>query len=129
MASRHDSPGRLAPGARTGYEDAVRLASSTALLALLAACGGHRSEADIRADFASYLGGRRACDGDAACVLVSPGCPLGCSVAVNRAHADEVEAYGRALVREYERRGQRCDYDCAPTAARCEGGSCTVVPQ
>jgi hypothetical protein len=93
----------------------------------LAAVGCGRSEEDVQKEFDAFVAEANACQQDADCVLVSPGCPLGCFVAVSSAKKAEVEEKARELIDEYQAGGQRCDYDCiAPGAITCAAGRCQV---
>lgn len=117
------------------YSGAVR-AHPIVLGALLAGCAlasglvGCAPSADqIQADFDEHVAARGACTVDADCAVISPGCPLGCFVAVRADAAEECEAYARELIASYERGGSRCAYDCVvPGPPRCEAGSCRVDP-
>ena len=71
------------------------------------------SEEDVQADFARIVESSNRCELDGDCVSVSPGCPLGCGVSVNRAQAAKVLARGHALIADYERYGRSCEYDCS----------------
>ncbi len=44
-------------------------------------------EAEIQAEFDSYVAARQSCEVDSDCGLVYPGCPLGCYVVVATDHA------------------------------------------
>jgi hypothetical protein len=93
----------------------------------LAAAGCGRSEEEVQKEFDDFVAASNACQQPADCVLVSPGCPLGCFVAVSSAKKAEVEEKARDLIDEYQAGGQRCDYDCiAPGALLCEAGRCQV---
>lgn len=90
-----------------------------------ASCG--KSEEDVREEFAEVVAGANACQQASECVLVSPGCPLACFVAVNSAKKAEVEEKARELVEDYESLGQSCEYDCAvPGPIECVAGRCDV---
>lgn len=96
-----------------------------ALGLLAAACG--RSEEDIQSEWDDTVAGANTCQTAADCALVSPGCPLGCFVAVNSAKKAEVAAKAQELISEYESGGRACDYSCvAPGAIECAEGRCAV---
>lgn len=97
------------------------------MFALLGACAP--SSEDIRADFDEHVARSSTCSVDADCAVISPGCPLGCFVAVRADAADACEAYARDRITAFERAGTSCDYDCvAPGTPRCEAGACVVDP-
>lgn len=90
-----------------------------------ASCG--RSEEDVQQEFTEFVAESNACQKASECVLVGPGCPLGCFVAVNSEKKAEVEAKARELVEDYESVGQSCAYDCAaPGPIECVAGHCDV---
>ena len=41
------------------------------------------------------------------------GCPLGCQVAINAKHKQQVERRARELIDDYETGGRSCAYDCS----------------
>lgn len=86
-----------------------------------------RSVDDITQDFNEVVAASNACTEVSECVLVIPGCPLGCFVAVNSAKKAEVEEKARELVEEYENEvaGFPCAYTCvAPDPLECVEGHC-----
>jgi hypothetical protein len=86
------------------------------------------SEEEVQADFNRIVDKSNACAADSECVLVSPGCPLGCSVAVNREQASRVERAARDLIDDYESGGRSCDYDCVgPLEPVCVSEKCELV--
>src|SRR5215207_2047089 len=90
------------------------------LLVALAAAACGRSQEDIEAEWDETVAGANACQSAADCVLVSPGCPLGCFAAVNSSKKAEVEAKAADLVDEYESGGMACAYSCiAPGPLEC----------
>jgi hypothetical protein len=92
---------------------------------LLAGCGPSAEE--IQAEFEDHLAANDSCTADTDCTVISPGCPLGCFVAVRADRADACEARARELIDDYESGGESCDYDCAaPGPVRCEAEHCTV---
>jgi len=81
---------------------------------------GCLSEADVTEtiEVAGY------CSEDSDCVVIYPGCPLGCYAAVNRAEVETVEA---KIERYHNQQSNECLYDCAaPTDPWCEAGQCVV---
>lgn len=86
-----------------------------------------RDEQEIRAEFQAAVDGASSCEVAADCVSVSPGCPLGCEVAVHHSKRAEIEAKARELIDEYERAGRACDYECGvPRVPACTGGRCEL---
>ena len=96
------------------------------LLALAAGCALFaRSEGEVRDEFDAYVAGANTCTAASDCASASPGCPLGCQVAVRADRKADVEAKARDLIDMYERGGQSCIYDCAGVGPLvCEGGRC-----
>lgn len=93
---------------------------------LVAACAP--SEEDIKHDFDVEVQRSNGCTEASECVVVSPGCPLGCWVLVNAEHQARVEAKARELIEDYESNGASCDFECtsAPEIA-CTAGKCAPV--
>ncbi|HLM75780.1 MAG TPA: hypothetical protein VK459_23860 [Polyangiaceae bacterium] len=97
------------------------------LLIALSALGCGRSEEDIQTEWDETVAASSACQSAADCVLVSPGCPLGCFAAVNSAKKAEVEAKAAELIDAYESGGMACVYSCvAPGPLECVSGKCAV---
>jgi hypothetical protein len=68
------------------------------------------------------------CGVDAECVVVYPGCPLGCYVAVHRDDEASIKSLADALVGEFRRRGGNCSYDCVGhEPPRCIKGRCVAM--
>lgn len=107
---------------------ARRLALLSALVVLVAC--GERSEAEIQAEFDAFVQRRTACQHNSDCTLVEAGCPLGCRVAANATHADDIREKARALIEEYESGSDTtCTYNCAPLGpALCRAGHCSAEP-
>lgn len=85
-------------------------------------------EDSVKADFDRVVARANACKEDSECVTFSPGCPLGCLVAINREHETVVRREANALIEDYERWGRACEYECvsglgSPT---CTGDKCEV---
>lgn len=98
---------------------------SLSLSLLVVGCG--RSEEDVQAEWDEIVAASSACQSAAECVLVSPGCPLGCFVAVNSSKKAEVEAKAAELIDDYESGGTACAYGCiAPGPLECVSGKCAV---
>lgn len=98
------------------------------ILVGLAAVGCAASEAEVKREFNEFVSDHQACEQDSDCVLIQPGCPLGCSVPIASDAAADAERLARELINDYERGGRGCDYGCsAVCGAACSAGSCVVV--
>ena len=109
--------------------------ATRAVLAFLIAlpclsCGDDEppSEDEIREDFARVVARSNSCSDVTECVLVYPGCPLGCYVAVNQSSAADVEERAEELIADYQSAGRSCDYGCreAPPL-ECTDSRCTLA--
>lgn len=99
------------------------------LSVVLAAACADRSEGELQAEFDDFVRARSACNESPECTLIMPGCPLGCDVAVNVAHANTIRRKAEELVEEYESGGQTCTYNCAPPPEpECRMGHCSLGP-
>jgi hypothetical protein len=109
---------------------AVRRIGPWALGLLLAAASGCVSEEEIQADFDAHVEESNACELDADCALIFPGCPLGCFVAVRVDRVEECTAFADELIASYEVFGRTCEYDCPePGEPYCGAdGRCRVGP-
>ncbi|KYF83011.1 hypothetical protein BE20_24400 [Sorangium cellulosum] len=84
-----------------------------------------KSEEEIQDEFDAIVAESNACNDASECVYATPGCPLGCFVAVNSAKKAYVEEEARALIEDYERFGRYCAYECvAPGPLECTAGRC-----
>lgn len=91
--------------------------------AALASCAPSAQE--IQDEFDEVVAQSNACAEASECVLVSPGCPLGCTVAVNRDSEAAVKAKAAELIQSYESSGVSCNYGCIqPGPLACEAGRC-----
>ncbi|WP_437307122.1 hypothetical protein [Sorangium sp. So ce388] len=94
----------------------------------LAGASCAKSEEEIREEFDVIVADSNACNDVSECVYASPGCPLGCWVAVNSAKKAYVEEQARALIEDFESGGRSCQYECAVqgpiecTEGRCQEG-------
>lgn len=99
-----------------------------ALVLLLAGCA-LPSEEEVKDEFEAYVRSANACEQASECVLVSPGCPLGCFVAVRADRKADVERKARELIARYERGGRACAYGCAePGPIACVERRCAFGP-
>ena len=83
----------------------------------------------IQEQYAAFVAERNACASDAECVLVSPGCPLGCGTGVRPEHAEAVSKKATALIAEAEQGGAACTYKCAFLVPKCTDGRCAAVQE
>ncbi|WP_437622981.1 hypothetical protein [Sorangium sp. So ce1151] len=84
-----------------------------------------KSEEEAQEEFDAIVAESNACNDVSECVYASPGCPLGCWVAVNSAKKAYVEEKARALIEDVERGGQHCEYECAVQGPlECVEGRC-----
>ena len=97
------------------------------LLLLLALSACIPSEADIQEEWDQFVDQNNSCETVTDCVMVSPGCPLGCGTAVSADAETQARELGESLISRYERGGQSCDYDCMSLELACEAGSCEAV--
>jgi hypothetical protein len=115
------------PAMRRRFTSAVAILSSLIVCALAAsACAP--SEEEIQEEFDEFLSTRNSCSDVSDCALVYPGCPLGCAVGVNKAHAADVKAKAEELIEDYESGGQACAYECLQTEPACTACRCDAVP-
>jgi len=107
-----------------------RLAAQAVCTWLLLTSGCGSSEEEIQAEFDRLVARSNACQSADECVIVSPGCPLGCFVAVNRDHQSKVAQEANELIADYERGGTSCAYDCATLdEVSCTEGRCVATIQ
>lgn len=91
----------------------------------LLASAGCVSEEKVEEDWAAYVEEHNACDTADDCAAISPGCPLGCYVAVSAEDVTAAEEEAARLIDRYERSGRACDYSCLETPPLvCEAGHC-----
>jgi hypothetical protein len=96
-------------------------------LPFLSACAPTSEEVGAR--WNAFVEARSGCTNVSDCVLVYPGCPLGCASAVSAEHEAEAKAYAEELVSAYQAGGSGCVYDCAAFALACTAGQCEAVGQ
>jgi hypothetical protein len=97
------------------------------LIPLATACGA--SEEDVQAEFNAFVADHDDCQAATDCALISPGCPLGCSVALRADAVDEAEAFAKDLIEDYERGGASCDYGCTGAQrVACTDEVCQICP-
>ena len=92
-------------------------------------CADPAEEKDIHEQFREYVATANQCQAASECVLVVPGCPLGCFVAVRSERKADVEAKARELIAHYMKDGASCIYEClAPGPVECVQSRCKVSP-
>lgn len=98
------------------------------VLFVLSASACAPDEAELKREFAHIVARSNACSLDTDCVTFSPGCPLGCSVSINRSHEAEVRQRAFDLVDDYERWGRGCAYECLGDLEppRCTQQKCEI---
>lgn len=101
-----------------------RLALLGMVAASLAACA---SEEKLQAEWDGFVAEHATCEVPEDCVLVYPGCPLGCADAIQSDAAQEATELAAKLVSRYERGGRACDYKCLAFTADCQAGTCVAV--
>ena len=123
--ARHSSHSRgmsIARGASSAWSSIIFTCVACTVLSV--ACVA--SEEEVQREFDQLVAASNSCERDTDCAVVSPGCPLGCQVAINAEHKQVVERRARELIDDYERGGRACDYECvaqgrvACVAARCD---------
>jgi hypothetical protein len=92
----------------------------------LASCEPPTEEA-IQEEFNQAVAMSNDCETDADCVLVTPGCPLGCGSAVNIEHETEIRNLAKKLIFEWQLGGRSCNYGCPYMTAVCTEGTCEAV--
>ncbi|MDH5676704.1 MAG: hypothetical protein OEZ06_31590 [Myxococcales bacterium] len=86
--------------------------------------GGDEGSGDDIARFAAFIAANSECDTVSDCMLIKPGCPVGCNVAVNAAFADEAQQLADSLRADD---GSSCFYRCPPGATlACKGSRCEI---
>jgi hypothetical protein len=86
------------------------------------------SEEQIKRELSDFVSKHVACTQDAECTVISPGCPLGCAIPIQKAAANQGERLARELIEDYESGGASCEYECvAVCGAACRANVCTVV--
>jgi hypothetical protein len=94
-----------------------------AMLFVLVGC----SEEVVTQDWETFVAENNACEVAEDCVVVFPGCPLGCFDAVNKEAEEAANQKAEELIGLYEAGGRACAYGClAHDAPTCEAGKCSV---
>jgi hypothetical protein len=85
------------------------------------------TEEEIQEEFNQAVAASNDCETDADCVLVTPGCPLGCGSAVNIEYETEIRNLAKKLIFEWQLGGKGCDYSCPCMIAVCSENKCEAV--
>src|SRR5262245_64921926 len=105
------------------HQSSLQIFAYAACTLLSVACGA--SEEEVQREFNALVAASNSCTRDSDCATVSPGCPLGCIVAVNAKHKQNVERRARELIDDYEAGGQACAYGCVnPGRVACIANTC-----
>ena len=67
------------------------------------------------------------CNEPSECVVITPGCPLGCNTAVNINEAENLRAVANSLISDYQKDGEICVYTCVQKEATCVNNKCELV--
>lgn len=67
------------------------------------------------------------CTDTSECIIVYPGCPLGCGAAVNVNYEDSVEEKAQEIIDSISSGGVSCDYSCVQPVAQCVDRKCEAV--
>ncbi|HHO53459.1 MAG TPA: hypothetical protein ENK18_21960 [Deltaproteobacteria bacterium] len=85
------------------------------------------SAESLQWEWEAFLLDHQDCVEDVECAVVYPGCPLGCAAAVRADAVDEAEARIAELLKQYERSGRGCSYECVEhTPPACVQGLCFI---
>lgn len=110
-----------------------------ALSVCMSACGGGNdapfvpsspapasapSAEEIQSIFEQEVALASTCSADSECVVINPGCPLGCGTAINVNEKENIEAYASELIIQYESGGENCAYGCVAQYAVCNMNKC-----
>jgi len=89
------------------------------LLLLLSCDVSSPSEEEINDTFEKEVAASNSCATDEQCVIVHPGCPLGCNAAVNIEHQERVKNLAEILIKDYSSTGKSCAYSCIRSFPVC----------
>jgi hypothetical protein len=85
------------------------------------------SESEVQEEWDEFVSQNNSCETVDDCVMLWPGCPLGCGSAVSADAEVQAKSLAESLLDRYERGGQSCDYDCAELVLACEDQTCQAV--
>jgi len=95
------------------------------IVLLIISCGVFTpSEEKIKEKFEKEVTISNSCSTDEECVIVHPGCPLGCNVAVNIEHQQKIKNLAKSLIKDYEFGSKSCAYSCIPRFPVCVIDKC-----
>lgn len=85
------------------------------------------SEETVERRWTAYVEEHNSCETPDDCVIIYPGCPLGCWEAVAAEYETEAQEKAEKLIKQYERGGRACAYGCvSPGPLVCEQNRCTI---
>ena len=100
---------------------------ATLLLAAAVLFGSACSMEQIDREWDSWVGEHDQCEVIEDCVLVYPGCPLGCYAAINGEHEAEANRLADDLINRWSMGTRACAYDCISAEAECVDDRCEVI--
>lgn len=98
------------------------------LFALALSCASGCSMEQVDARWEDWVQRHNECELPQDCVLVYPGCPLGCYSAVNAEHEEDAYRVADELVRQWSMGTRGCAYDCISAEVDCVDLRCEVIP-
>ncbi len=97
------------------------------LCTVMGGCAISSERAEERWD--ESVDANNSCETADDCVVVYPGCPLGCFTAVSADAEQQATAEAQSIVDAYERGGRSCEYDCLGSLPpTCDAGVCNAAP-
>ena len=101
----------------------IRQTFFLAVLLLASAC----SIEQIDREWDGWVDDHSQCEVTEDCVLVYPGCPLGCSSGVNAEYEDEANRLAEDLINRWSMGTRDCAYDCISSEVECVDDRCEVI--
>lgn len=78
----------------------------------------------VQSEWRAYVQDLPNCRTNDDCVVITPGCPIGCAVAVPAVSVDDAEEFAAELVDRYQNVFRPCVYECGPVPpATCNLGT------
>lgn len=98
----------------------------TILAVFLIGCGSDSGsgDIDIQNNFTQEVDRSNSCATDNDCVLVYPGCPLGCGVAVNVGAEEKVRNLAAEIIDSHNKNNPACAYSCMALYTVCYIDTC-----
>lgn len=93
--------------------------------ALLLVCSCSMEQIDRQWD--TWVDEHNMCEVVQDCVLVYPGCPLGCYAGVSVEHEDEANRLADDLINRWSMGTRDCAYDCISAEVECVDQVCEVI--